>query len=167
MEQAREGTLRARLAVGSRPPAGTTDAILAIVERFQCLELFWNFCGHHRLIVRQGPQISGGIAMSNAKSSSEQDYAQLEAEFAKLRTDVASLAEAVRDVATSEAKGVSDALLNGLDGAAKQARRASKRVRKEALDAADTFQTSIEEHPISSILIALGVGVVVGMIMRR
>ena len=105
--------------------------------------------------------------MSNAKASSEQDYAQLEAEFAQLRTDVASLAEAVRDVATSEAKGVSDALLNGLDGAAKQARRASKRVRKEALDAADTFQTSIEEHPISSILIALGVGVVVGMIMRR
>ena len=105
--------------------------------------------------------------MSNAKASSEHDYAQLEAEFAKLRNDVASLAEAVKDVAATEAKGVSEALLNSWDSAAKQARRASKRVRKEAADVAETFQTNIEEHPISSILIALGVGVVVGMILRR
>lgn len=105
--------------------------------------------------------------MSNAKASGEHDYAQLEAEFSKLRADVASLAQAVKDVAASEAKGVSDALLNSLDGAAKQARRVSKRVRSEAHDAADTLQASIEEHPISSILVALGVGVVVGMILRR
>jgi ElaB/YqjD/DUF883 family membrane-anchored ribosome-binding protein len=103
--------------------------------------------------------------MSNAKAS-EHDYAQLEAEFAKLRNDVASLAEAVKDVAATEAKGVSEALLNSWDRA-KQARKASKRARKEALDAAETLQTNIEEHPISSILIALGVGVVVGMILRR
>jgi ElaB/YqjD/DUF883 family membrane-anchored ribosome-binding protein len=107
------------------------------------------------------------IAMSNAKGSTEHDYAQLEAEFAKLRTDVASLAQAVKDVAASEAKGVSEALLSSWDGATKQARRVSKRVRNDAHDAADNLQASIEEHPISSILVALGVGVVVGMILRR
>ncbi|HEY7688754.1 MAG TPA: hypothetical protein VH835_08680 [Dongiaceae bacterium] len=105
--------------------------------------------------------------MSNIKTSGERDFAQLESDFAKLRDDVASLAGTVKDIAANEAYNVSDALRSSLDSATKQARKASKRMRSQAQDAADTFQESIEEHPISSILVALGVGVVVGMMLRR
>lgn len=105
--------------------------------------------------------------MSNAKLSGERDYAQLETEFAKLREDVASLADTVKGIAANEARGVSDALRSSLESAAKQARNASKRVKSEAHDAAESLQASVEEHPISSVLVALGVGVVVGMMLRR
>jgi len=105
--------------------------------------------------------------MTNTKASGERDYTQLETEFAKLREDVASLTEALKDVAANEARGVSDAFRMGLDSAAKQARHASKRVKSGAHDAAESIQASVEEHPISSVLVALGVGVVVGMMLRR
>jgi len=34
-------------------------------------------------------------------------------------------------------------------------------------DAAESLQASVEEHPIQSVLVALGLGVVVGMLLRR
>jgi ElaB/YqjD/DUF883 family membrane-anchored ribosome-binding protein len=105
--------------------------------------------------------------MSNTKVSGERDYAQLETEFTKLREDVASLADTVKSIAASEARGVSEALRSSFDSAANQARRASKRVQTGAHDAAESLQASVEEHPISSVLLALGVGVVVGMMLRR
>ncbi len=62
---------------------------------------------------------------------------------------------------------MADAVRHGLDGAAERVRGASKRLRTGAKDAADSLQANVEEHPIPSILVALGLGVVVGMLMRR
>ena len=105
--------------------------------------------------------------MSNGKSASEKDYAALEADFLRLREDVASLSETVKNVASREARGMADAMLNGIDGAAERVRKAGKRAQNTAQEAAESLQASVEEHPIQSVLLALGLGVVVGMLLRR
>ena len=105
--------------------------------------------------------------MSNGKSASEKDYAALEADFVRLREDVASLSETVKNVASREARGMADAMLNGIDGAAERVRKAGKRAQNTAQEAAESLQASVEEHPIQSVLLALGLGVVVGMLLRR
>jgi len=107
------------------------------------------------------------MIMSNGKSASEKDYAALEADFLRLREDVASLSETVKNVASREARGMADAMLNGIDGAAERVRKAGKRAQNTAQEAAESLQASVEEHPIQSVLLALGLGVVVGMLLRR
>ena len=95
------------------------------------------------------------------------DQASFEAEFARLRDDVTSLMETVKDLAAKEAHSVAETVRHGIDGAAERVRSGSKRVKDSAQDAAASLQANVEEHPIPSVLLALGLGVVVGMLLRR
>lgn len=105
--------------------------------------------------------------MANGANSMERDFAQIQEELMRLRADVASLTDSLKDVSARQAQGMADAVRHGLDGAAQRVKGASKRLRSGAQEAADQLQTNVEEHPISSVLLALGLGVVVGMLVRR
>jgi ElaB/YqjD/DUF883 family membrane-anchored ribosome-binding protein len=118
-------------------------------------------------VIQAMQQSAEEMTMSNGKSASEKDYAALEADFIRLREDVASLTETVKKVAAHEARGMADAMRDGIDGAAERVRKAGKRAKNSAQDAAESLQASVEEHPIQSVLVALGLGVVVGMLLRR
>jgi ElaB/YqjD/DUF883 family membrane-anchored ribosome-binding protein len=117
-------------------------------------------------IIQAMQQSAEETVMSNGKSASEKDYAALEADFVRLREDVASLSQTVKNVA-SRARGMADAMRDGIDGAAERVRKAGKRAQTSAQEAAESLQASVEEHPIQSVLLALGLGVVVGMLLRR
>jgi len=105
--------------------------------------------------------------MGNGAMLREQDQPSFEAEFERLRDDVASLMETAKEVAAREAHGVAETVRDGIDGAAQRVRSGSKRVKDRAQDAATSLQANVEEHPISSVLLALGLGVVAGMLLRR
>lgn len=105
--------------------------------------------------------------MANGASSMERDFAQVQEELTRLRADVASLTDSLKDVAAHQAEGLADSVRHGLDGAAQRVKGASKRLRAGAQEAADQLQSNVEEHPIPSVLLALGLGVVVGLLMRR
>jgi ElaB/YqjD/DUF883 family membrane-anchored ribosome-binding protein len=105
--------------------------------------------------------------MNDARSSTDKSYQDLEAELGKLRGDIASLAKTVRDIGSSEAQVVLDAVKDRLDRVSTEARRASRRAKAGAQDAADTVQGAIEENPFTSVLIALGLGFIIGAFLRR
>src|SRR5215468_11293443 len=103
----------------------------------------------------------------NKQAAGDGTYQALEAELSKLREDVASLAGTVRDIASDEVHATVDAIRDRLDKAAVEARRAARRATAGANDAADMIEGTIEEHPFTSILVALGLGFVLGAFMRR
>jgi ElaB/YqjD/DUF883 family membrane-anchored ribosome-binding protein len=101
------------------------------------------------------------------QAAGDRSYQALEAELSKLRDDVASLAGTVRDIASDEVHATVDAIRDRLDKAAGEARKAARRAKAGAHDAADALEGAIEEHPFTSILIALGLGFVIGTLLRR
>src|SRR5215470_4777349 len=107
------------------------------------------------------------MAQSKQAAAGDGSYQALEAELAKLRDDVSSLAGTVRDVASDEVQATVDAIRDRLDKAAGEARRAARRAKAGAHDAADALEDAIEEHPFTSILVALGLGFLIGAFLRR
>jgi ElaB/YqjD/DUF883 family membrane-anchored ribosome-binding protein len=107
------------------------------------------------------------MAQSKQAAGGDGSYQALEAELAKLRDDVSSLAGTVRDVASEEVHATVDAIRDRLDKAAAEARKAARRAKAGAHDAADAIEGAIEEHPFTSILIALGLGFILGAFLRR
>jgi len=106
--------------------------------------------------------------MADSKQAAgDRSYEALEAELVKLRDDVASLAGTVRGIASDEVHATVDAIRERLDKAAMEARKAASRAKAGAHDAADAIEDAIEEHPFTSILIALGLGFLIGAFMRR
>jgi ElaB/YqjD/DUF883 family membrane-anchored ribosome-binding protein len=101
------------------------------------------------------------------QAAGDRSYQALEAELAKLRDDVASLAGTVRDIASDEVQATVDAIRDRLDKATVEARKAARRAKAGAHDAADAIEGAIEEHPFTSILIALGLGFLIGAFIRR
>ena len=101
------------------------------------------------------------------QAAGDRSYRELEAELSKLRDDVASLAGTVRDIASDEVHATVDAIRDRLDKAAGEARKAARRAKAGAHDAADALEGAIEEHPFTSILVALGLGFVIGALLRR
>ena len=107
------------------------------------------------------------MAQNKQAAGGDGSYQALEAELAKLRDDVSSLAGTVRDVASEEVQATVDAIRDRLDKAAAEARKAGRRAKAGAHDAADAIEDAIEEHPFTSVLIALGLGFILGAFLRR
>ena len=105
--------------------------------------------------------------MNDARQSTDKPYQALEAELGRLRDDIASLAKTVREIGSGEAQVVLDAMKDRLEKVTAEARRASRRAKAGAQDAADTVQGAIEENPFTSVLIALGLGFIIGAFLRR
>ena len=105
--------------------------------------------------------------MNDARQSTDKSYQALEAELGRLRDDISSLAKTVRDIGSGEAQVVLDAVKDRLDKVSAEARRASRRAKAGARDAADTMQDAIEDNPLTSVLIALGLGFIIGAFLRR
>ncbi|MCI0429506.1 MAG: hypothetical protein L0210_03040 [Rhodospirillales bacterium] len=78
-----------------------------------------------------------------------------------------SLAKTVRDVGSGEAQAVVEALREQLDRVSAEAGKASRSAQAGARDAAQTVQGAIEQNPIASVLIALGLGFIIGAFLRR
>src|SRR5262249_61605886 len=92
------------------------------------------------------------------QAAGDRSYQALEAELAKLRDDVASLAGTVRDVASDEVHATVDAIRERLDKAATEARKGGRRPKAGAPDAPDAIGGPSREHPLTWILIAWGLG---------
>ena len=94
-------------------------------------------------------------------------YQALEVELAKLRDDVASLAGTARNIASDEVHAAVGTIREQMNKAATEARKATRRAKAAANDTADAIGGTIEEHPFTSMLIALGLGFILGAFLRR
>lgn len=96
------------------------------------------------------------MATENTKTNSSEAVDQLKADLETLRKDLAQIADSVK----SESK---DKLAAG----AEQARKKAQQTRKQAEEAAQQVGQKIEENPLVSILVAFGLGFLVGLILDR
>ena len=105
--------------------------------------------------------------MAGARRATDKSYQDLEGELAQLREDIVALAKTVKDIGSGEAEAVVDTVRERLDKISAEARRAGRRAKVGAQDAAETVQDAIEENPLTSVLIALGLGFIIGAFLRR
>lgn len=93
--------------------------------------------------------------------------AALEEEMARLRADIASLAETLRDLAKEVASDTVDAVKEKLGQASGEVRDVASRAKEKAASAADSAEDTVKEHPLASVLIALGLGFLLAQLLRR
>lgn len=102
-----------------------------------------------------------------AARGGEKTYADLESELSRLKSDLGSFTDTLGDVASSEARDALTRLRDRLDTAHGEARSAAARFGDQAREHTDALEGKVRENPIASVLIALGLGFVLGALMRR
>lgn len=102
--------------------------------------------------------------MSNSKF--ETDTADIAAELAALRDDIAKLGATVTDLVRHQAEatgvGVHHAFDSARDSLASSAGDAQAHIRKTSAE----FESAIERNPLTAVLVALGIGLFLGMASR-
>jgi ElaB/YqjD/DUF883 family membrane-anchored ribosome-binding protein len=85
---------------------------------------------------------------------------QLKSDIDDLRVDTASLVKALKDAGIDQGREV-------YNRAYERARHAGETVREQANEAYSAIGREVEEHPLTSVLVAFGTGFVVGMLLDR
>jgi len=93
-------------------------------------------------------------------SNVESEFATLKDDLAKLRADVAALSAAVRDTASDTVQEQIDAIRDRISHLASDAR-------EESQQRLDDLAGQIEERPLTSVLLAFGVGLLIGKLFDR
>jgi ElaB/YqjD/DUF883 family membrane-anchored ribosome-binding protein len=92
------------------------------------------------------------MSTANAKMGDrtlQDDVSQLRDDLSQLRQDVSSLAGDLLGVAKEGASGAYDA------------------AKKRGVEIADTLEEQVHEHPLATVGIAFGAGLLVGVLLRR
>ena len=96
-------------------------------------------------------------------SATELNTDKLIADLKRLVTDSEELLHATKDAAGDKAHDLRDRLSDTLESA----RRNCRRLEDKALEGAKTADRTIRDHPYQSIGIALGVGLVIGILVAK
>jgi len=88
------------------------------------------------------------------------EFDTVKEDLAKLRSDIASLSNALKGVTSDSVHEQIASIRSRIDGLTDEARTHSR-------DTLDDFANRIEERPVTSVLIALGVGFLIGRLLDR
>jgi ElaB/YqjD/DUF883 family membrane-anchored ribosome-binding protein len=94
--------------------------------------------------------------MATSSEQTEKDLQSLRVEIDRLRADLGSLVDTLQDVAGSAGHA-----------AVERAREAAARARGQAQKATEAVSRQIEERPLSSIVLAFVVGLLLGVLFGR
>lgn len=106
------------------------------------------------------PSGSGTGPAGGRSAESRIQAEKLEKELERLREDVAGLASSIRHIAGNAASAAVENLRERFDSA-------SGDVQSAMASSKATAQRTVEDHPVSTIIIALGLGFLIGQWMRR
>jgi len=101
--------------------------------------------------------------VENAKSVA----ADAQAHLHQLKDDAARIAQSAVNVGRAGVETVRDKIGQGADAARTAAHDLSDRAVDKGSDLLTALQDKIEENPVQAIAIAAGVGVVLGLLLRR
>jgi ElaB/YqjD/DUF883 family membrane-anchored ribosome-binding protein len=103
--------------------------------------------------------------MATAKSSADiiESY---KSDVVQLRKQIRKLTDTVNDITSDRGSELSDVLRANLQSVVHQGEEALAQVREQAEKVTADTQDAIAKNPLTAVSIALGVGVVLGMISR-
>lgn len=104
--------------------------------------------------------------MCAAKISDDASAEELREHISDLRKDFRELLGTVEKLASSQAAGVSEHLRDGLRNYVGKGEDALDTVRDQAERVYDDVYETVERNPMTAVMIALGVGFVVGIVSR-
>lgn len=97
----------------------------------------------------------------------EESITDIRADLKALRDDLASLAGSVRDIGARQAGSMADNVRDAVGHAAESVRMTAGEARRQGEIMATEMEAAITRHPLTSVLVALGLGYLVGLISRR
>jgi len=89
----------------------------------------------------------------------------IRADVAKLSEDMAELTRVIRMLGVEKAEEVKDRVGEGVDGVSEELRRRVEAARERAGKATEGFEKAVEQYPMSSLLAAFGVGMIVARLL--
>jgi ElaB/YqjD/DUF883 family membrane-anchored ribosome-binding protein len=90
----------------------------------------------------------------------EGEFGAIKDDLAKLRADIANLSNALKDLTSETVQERLDTLRSGID-------RLTDDAKLQSREMLDDLTDKIEEKPLASILIAFGVGILMGRLFAR
>lgn len=97
----------------------------------------------------------------------EESAAEIGAELKALRDDLASLVQTLKDAGRREADNVAAGLRDAAGQVSEQVRVTAGQARAQGEAMATEMEAMIVRNPITAVLVALGLGYLVGAITRR
>ena len=97
---------------------------------------------------------------------SDDNSADLSADLAALREDVARLSDTLAGVVRNQADAAGATIRGAVDDARGQLSQAAWSIRDGALDRSAELERRIERNPLTAVLIAAGVGLAFGVMSR-
>jgi ElaB/YqjD/DUF883 family membrane-anchored ribosome-binding protein len=92
--------------------------------------------------------------------------ADIGSDLAALRRDIAHLADAMRGLVEVQTQAAGVRLTGAVGDAKSKITHAADEARNNVRAAGDEFEASIDRNPLTAVLIALGVGLLIGSIGR-
>jgi ElaB/YqjD/DUF883 family membrane-anchored ribosome-binding protein len=104
--------------------------------------------------------------MCAAKISDEATAEELRENIAELRKDFKDLLTTVERLAVAQADGVATHLREGLHDYVERGEEALDHVRERAEHLYEDLHETVERNPLTALLIALGLGFLIGLLTR-
>ena len=97
----------------------------------------------------------------------EQEFDALKSDFGKLSADLVSLTQTLRDLAGKDAHLVMDRLGDTMGRANHEVEAAAAAAGARGREGVTAVAQQLRERPLTSILVCLGLGVVIGKLINR
>jgi ElaB/YqjD/DUF883 family membrane-anchored ribosome-binding protein len=95
------------------------------------------------------------------------DSSELSEQIKAIQAELLSLTESVRSYSTQHAAAGAEAVRDAAGRASESARATAEEARKRGEKMAEDLEGRITTHPLPAVLIAAGVGLVIGAILGR
>ena len=100
-------------------------------------------------------------------SAKEDGLDELQKELKALRADLSSLVATVKEIGTNQAEQLASQVKGAVGELGSRIRMTAEEARERGEEAAHEIEEMIGRHPLTSVMVAMGVGFVVGALTRR
>ncbi|WP_161141409.1 DUF883 family protein [Propylenella binzhouense] len=114
---------------------------------------------------RSGTTRSSGADATDGATA--EDVKSLSAQIDLLKTDISALAATLSDLARASAREGREKVERTADDYYREGRRQADAVLAEARAVGEEFEDQISRNPLTAVLVALGLGFLIGMISSR
>ena len=102
-----------------------------------------------------------------AKEEYQKEMDTLKADISQLRTDMGELMERFREMGQERVDDTRSKARSEVERLREQLNQAYEKARQEGREYYDTAQQRLEEHPMTSVGLAFGLGILIGKILSR